>query len=99
MSDKKNAAAKDPDVQQAIFAVFDECILYFKTGKYKSHYRQAQFCVDELFDLAGAEQEHGISLPNYWAEIFGRAYDVHGFANKIMTSPDVQRFAGGHVLE
>jgi len=86
MSDKRNAAA-NPDVQQAIFAVFDKCMVYFKTGKYKNNYHHAQLCVDELYGLIRAGEDAGISLPNYWAGILGRALDVHGMARGIMTGP------------
>ncbi|KAF8348733.1 hypothetical protein F5887DRAFT_597958 [Amanita rubescens] len=92
MSDKQNAAAKD--VQQAIFAVLDECRLYFKTGEYKNHYHQAQLCVDELYDLIRAGKEPGISLPHYWAGILGRAVDVHGMAGDIMTGPSSEQGLG-----
>ncbi len=87
MSDKQSMIAKSPDVQQAIFGVLEECRRFFKAVKYKNHCPQAQLCADELRDFILAGENSKQSLPNYWAEILGRAVYVHNTAGGMMPTP------------
>ena len=71
-------------VRQAIFAVLEECRRFFKAVKYENHFHQAQLCADELRDFIQNAQE---SLPNHWAEILGKAVNVHDMARGMISNP------------
>ncbi|KAF8348734.1 hypothetical protein F5887DRAFT_951685, partial [Amanita rubescens] len=87
MDDKLRMAVKSPHVQQAMFAVLEECKRFFKVVKYKDHCHQAQLCADELRDFIHAAEESKQSLPNHWAEFLGKADSVYNMERGVMRNP------------
>ncbi len=83
MGDQQSMVPKSPHVQEAIFAVLEECRRFFKAVKYKNHCPQAQLCADELRDFILAGENSKQSLPNYWSEILGKAIYVHNTGGMI----------------
>ena len=84
MDDKQSMVSQSSHVRQAIFAVLKECKRFFKADDYKN---QVQLCADELRDFILAVESARQSLPNHWAEILGRAVNVHNMARAMMPNP------------